>query len=696
MSQITVDSRSFPDVDHLEALVIHAATEYEINGYVEDFDGVEITDPEYDALYRKLQDLRPNSKAFKGTSPSTAGANGDVVVHDPPMTSINKADGDNKKGIYESWIQDCATRLGIKLGELEIVQTYKHDGVALRVNYVKGKLVSAGLRPRDGVNGTDVTRHAPNIIGVPKKLPLPLTLSLNGEIECRIDDFAAINAQRDTDGDEPYKNPRNYTAGCVGRDNPDETKHAMLRVAWYSITGFDEWQDYYTTELERAKWANSKEGLNLQDEEGKGFFVRVQKHKFDDLAKLEDFAAKLPYYVDGIVLKVNDLESQEELGHTGDDSVNPPRCALAWKFKEEEATAEIAHLEWKASRTGRVVPTAVFVKSVNLADTDVTRATVNNYGWASNLGIGAGTKVKVKKAGKIIPNVCGVVSDVVDDIGAPTHCPVCDTKLKLHTSDSGNKDLLCQNRNCGAKQVHSWIFFLQNLGAKGLGTSAMEKILTTGKVHTLADLYKLEESDLTANDLFSDRQATLALGTIWLVKFDKDNDKMKSTITKARGVKSRVEAWKFFAALGISGAGKTAGKALVQHYRDFDKIREASVDDLLKVDGIGQTTAEAIHDFFQNEDFVDDLLNYFDLELPKTGKLTGVNFVLTGSFTQGKKHWTQLIEDQGGNVQSSVGRDTNYLVQELGKSDGSLSAKEEKADKLGVPIISVSDLEKLL
>ncbi len=194
----------------------------------------------------------------------------------------------------------------------------------------------------------------------------------------------------------------------------------------------------------------------------------------ENLAKLEDFAANLPYYVDGIVLKVNDLESQEELGHTGDDAVNPPRCALAWKFKEEEATAEIAHLEWKASRTGRVVPTAVFVQSVNLADTDVTRATVNNYGWASNLGIGAGTKVKVKKAGKIIPNVCGVVSDAVDDIGAPTNCPVCDSKLNLHTSDSGNKDLLCQNRNCGAKQVHSWIFFLQNLGAKGLGTSAID------------------------------------------------------------------------------------------------------------------------------------------------------------------------------------------------------------------------------
>jgi len=696
MSQITVDSRTFPDVDHLESLVIHAATEYELNGYVEDFDGVEITDPEYDALYRKLQDLRPNSKAFQGTSPSTVSVKGDTVVHDPPMTSIAKADGDKKKQIYQDWMQGCADRLGVKLDELKIVQSFKHDGVALRVNYVKGKLVSAGLRPRDGVNGTDVTRHATNILGVPKKLPMPLTLSLNGEIECRIDDFAEINKERDANGDEMYKNPRNYTAGCVGRDDPSETKDARLRAAWYSITGFDEWQDFYTSEVERAKWATSPDGLNLQDDDGKGFFVHVRPHKFEDLAKMEDFAPQLPYYVDGIVLKVDNLEWQEDLGHTGDSNVNTPRSALAWKFKEEEVEAEIAHLEWKASRTGRVVPTAVFVTSVNLADTDVSRATVNNFGWASNLGIGTGTKVKVKKAGKIIPNVCGVISGAVKDIGAPTNCPVCDSKLKLHTSDSGNQDLQCQNKNCGAKHVHSWIFFLQNLGAKGLGTSAMEKILATGKVHKLSDLYTLTEDDLTANDLFSDRQATLALGTIWLVKFDKDNDKMKKLVERARGVKTKVEAWKFFAALGISGAGKTAGKALVQHYRDFNKIREASVDELLGISGIGQATAEQIHDFFEEEDFVDDLLGYFELELPKTGKLTGKNFVFTGSFTDGKKHWTQKVEDEGGNVQSSVRTSTDYLVQEHGKTDGSPSEKEKKADKLNVPVISVSDLEKLL
>lgn len=696
MCQIIVDGRSFPDTDHLETLVIHAATEYEINGYVEDFDGVEITDPEYDALYRKLESLRPESKAFEGTSPSIAGVSSGVIVHDPPMTSISKADGDQKKKIYEEWIKNCATRLDVNPDELEIVQSFKHDGVAIRINYEKGELVSAGMRPRDGVNGTDVTRHAANLIGVPKRLPLPLTLSLNGEIECWIGDFEEVNKKRDIDGDEPYKNPRNYTAGCMGRDDPKETNDAYLRVTFYSITGFEEWRDYYKTEIERAKWANGKDGLALQDKEGKGHFAQVRLHKFEDLAKMEEFAPDLPYYVDGIVLKVNDLEQQEDLGHTGDDAVNTPRSALAWKFKEEEVEAVIDHLEWNASRTGRVVPKAIFKQSVMLADTEVSKATVNNYGWATNLKIGAGTKVKVKKAGKIIPNVCGVISDTVDDIEAPEECPVCSSKLELHTSDSGNRDLLCKNKKCGAKQVHSWIFFLQNLGAKGLGTSAMEKILSTGKVQTLADLYKLTEEDLTENNLFSERQATLALATIWLLKFEKNNDKLKKNIENARNSKVSVEAWKFFASLGISGAGKTAGKSLVLHYRDFDKIRQASVDELLEIDGIGETTSESIYNFFQDEDFVDDLLEFFELQLPKTGKLTGVNFVFTGAFTEGKKHWTSAVENEGGNVQSSVGSSTNYLVQEHGKTDGSPSSKEKKADKLGVPIISISDLENLL
>jgi DNA ligase (NAD+) len=683
--------RTFQTPEDLEKLVIHAATQYEVNGFAEDFDGVEITDPEYDALVRLLKQSFPASKALKGTSPSQAVAKGKTVKHDPPMTSIDKADGtlDEKKEILNRWINRCAASLGINPSELKLAQSYKRDGVAIRINYEEGKLVSAGLRPRDGINGTTVTEHAKFIEGVPETLPLPLTLSLNGEIECHIDDFDKINQVRDDAGEEAYKNPRNYTAGCMGRDDASEVKDARLRITFYSITGLDEWENYYTNEIERAKWANSPQGLNLK------CFVQIRPFKFESLALMEEDAPKLPYYTDGVVLKVSDLSQQEALGHSGGDPVNPPCGALAWKFQEETAEAVVSSIEWNASRTGRIVPTAIFDIPFTLADTDNTRATCNNIGWMEAKGLGPGATVLVKKGGKIIPNIMAVLKPV-GSMGAPTNCPTCSTALKVHTSDSGNKDLICPSKECAAKHVKGWIFYITKMGGKGLGNSAMKKILHTGKVKTLADLYKLTVDDLLTVD-FSERQATLALATIFNTEPVKDNDALKKKIEKVRSEKIQIEAWKFFAALGISGAGETAGKALVQHFRDFDKIRSASVDDLLSIAGIGDTTAQAIFDWFlENNPLIDELLQFVELQLPKTGKLSGKNFCLTGAFDQGKKHWEALIEAQGGNIQSSVGSQTHYLVQQLGKNDGSPSEKEKKAAKLNVPVISIPDLENIL
>jgi DNA ligase (NAD+) len=695
--KIKVGNRVFDSVNELEILVIHAATEYEINGYAEDFDGVEISDVEYDELYRNLKKSCPKSPAFKGTSPSNTSVKGKTVKHDPPMTSIAKADGNEKQEIYLKWISDCAKRLGTNPKELEIAQSYKHDGVAIRVNYVKGKLHSAGLRPRDGVNGSDVTRHMKYIKGVPLELPDNFTLSLNGEIECWDEDFADVNNARDAAGEELYKNPRNYTAGCMGRDDAEENKEAGLRIAFYSITGFDEWQKYYTTEVERSEWANSNDGLDLQDEKGRGVFVQVRLHKFGDLIKMEEQSKKLPYYTDGIVLKINDLEQQFELGHTGDDSINSPRGSLAWKFEEETVEATVSSIEWNASRTGRIVPTAIFDTPFVLADTENTRATCNNYGWMEIQGLGPGAKVKCKKGGKIIPNIMEVL-EPVSNIDAPKKCPTCSTKLDLSLSSSGNKDLTCTNRDCGAKHVKGWMFYISKLGGKGLGLSNMEKILHTGKVKTLADLYDLTYEELIEGG-FTDRQALLALATIFMIPADKDkdNDKLLKQIEKARKGKHTIEAWKFFAALGIPGAGETSGKALISHYKDFDAIRNSSEEDLQSISGVGPTTAAAVVDYFEhNGDTVDRLLERFDLELPKTGKLTGKNFCLTGSFTLGKKHWQEKIENLGGNVQSSVGRGTSYLVQEHGKTDGSPSEKEVKAGKMGVLVISVVDLQKMI
>jgi len=565
----------------LEKLVIHLATQYDQGLSCVDFDGEPVSDAQYDALVKKLKVALPDSPAFSigSTSPSTFTPNGKLVVHSPPMTSIAKADGGDKVKIYENWIKDCCSRLNYTYPPPPdaFSQTYKHDGVALRINYVKGKLTSAGLRPRDGVNGIDVTENVKHVIGVPTQLPLPVTLSINGELECYKSDFDSVNAALAAAGEELRKNPRNHTYGSINQQkDPSKTADGKVRFCGYSITGFDDSAKYYTTELERAKWVNQV--LKVP-------FVRVNLHKFEDLAIMEDKSVGLDYEVDGIVLKVNNLEDQEQLGNSGDDPTGDPRGALAWKFAEECKIAEVKEIEWNTSRTGRVTPVAVFKDAIQLAGTSVSRATCSNIGWLRRMKIGVGTKVKVIKAGKIIPKVIEVMSGQASAY-TPIRCPACDASLSEVQGHGENVDLMCQSTNCTAKKVSSIAFYLTAMGTKGLGESKIELMVSNKLIKSLADLYTLSVDDLVQNDgsgepIFTVREALLALATIHMVKPVDDNVKLTTAIEKAVKKKKLVPAWQFFGSLGIEGAGKTVGKQLVEVYKDFDKIMEATEDELL-------------------------------------------------------------------------------------------------------------------
>lgn len=679
-----VANRNFSSVEQLESLVILLATQYRRAEPCEDFDGVPVSDGDYDEMYATLKKLNSKSKAFEGTDPGEDAPRGKIVIHDPPMTSIAKADGDDKQKKYDAWITECRNALGGT--SVEFVQSWKRDGNAVRANYKRGKLVSVGTRPQGGIEGTDVTGHAKYIKGVPQKLALPLTLSLNFEVECWKEDFQAINAERDAAGLEPYANSRNYVAGQMGRDDPEDMKNSRLRATFHSISGFDEADQYYTTEIECAKWANGKDGLNL------GCYVQVQPHRFEDLAKMEAEAPSLPYDVDGIVLKVNDIGLQQYMGHHGDNPVKEPRGAIAWKFAEKTAIATNDHLEWNTSRTGRVVPTAVFVESVELAETNVSRATCNNFKWAKDRKIGKGTRLEIKKAGKIIPNVVKVVDGEVKKFVYPEKCPVCKGSLTIKTSKSGSEDLMCLNDDCPAKHVEGWVFYFQNLGCKGLGASAMEKILASGEVHDLYDFYNLSHSQLEKVG-FSKREALLAIATIWMVDpKGKDDHELFADILGAKGHQLPVQGWKFFAALGIPQVGKTAGKSLLEHFGTMEKIMAASEDELTEVSGIGPISAESICTYFaKNRRMVKDLLLRVELQLPKQGSLNGKTFVVTGSVEEGRDALHEQIEQHGGKWSKSVSRTTDYLVT----GDNVGKKKTDDAAKLGVKVITVEQLKAM-
>jgi DNA ligase (NAD+) len=418
----------------------------------------------------------------------------------------------------------------------------------------------------------------------------------------------------------------------------------------------------------------------------------VNLHKFEDLATMEAMINDLSYEVDGIVLKVNNLEDQEQLGHSGDDPTGDPRGALAWKFAEESKIAVVKEIEWNTGRTGRVTPKAIFEQGIQLAGTTVSQATCNNYGWASRMKIGVGTHVKVIKAGKIIPKVIEVVKNPVNTLIYPYHCPVCLENLEVVTGNDDNQELVCNNLNCAARNVKTYLFYLTSLGAKGIGESALERIIASGKAKFLDEIYNLTIDDLISTGEFTERQATLAIATIHMVKPVADNDKLKAAIEKARNKPKTFQAWQFFGALGISGAGKTAGKALVDHFGDFDKVRKANIDELVVVDGIGAKTAEYIQHWFEiNSDMLDRLLTHVELEYPTVGKLSGKTFVLTGSFDLGKSYWEQKIDELGGKISNSVGSKTDYVV--AGPKAGS---KLDKAKEKGIPVIDVQELETML
>lgn len=675
-------------VNELKDLIKHLDTQYHVLNEEEclDFDGNIVSDNDYDLIRLHLESIAPNDEIFKQVHAGEEIEEGlKKVKHHPPMTSISKANGtlEEKKSILNKFINDCCKELNYN-DNSHFAQAYKRDGVACRIYYEKGELKHVGLRPRNGINGEDVTENAKYVKGIPQKLNLPLTLSISGELECHISDFNKVNEKRKENGEETRANPRNHTAGSIRQfKDPKKTADGKIQFVGYSIENFDDYRKYYSTEIERAKWCNK---------ELKVPFVQVRPFKFDDLQMMEDNVPDLDYEVDGVIISVNDLEDQEQMGRHGDTPTGNPKGKIAWKFSEESAVVKVLDIRWQVGRTGKVTPVLNF-DAVKLAGTMVSQATGHNIGWLEREKISIGTDVRIIKSGKIIPKVIEVVGNSL----LPKHisrCPSCDDLLYRIVGDNDNVDLVCKCDKCPAKCISSLVFFLTSIGVKGLAESTVEKIVDSKLVKNFSDFFRLSFDDLKVTPL-SERQSLLALAAIHLIDNPskiKDNDVLLKKINAAKKDKLKIPGWQLFASFGIKSAGKSAGKALFDHFGNFERLRNADVDEIASIENIGQKTAEIIVDYFNaNSKEIDDLLNYIELDLPKTGKLSGMNFCFSGGFEEGKTYWEKRVEDLGGKCSSSVGRKTSYLVA----GDGS-GSKSDKALQLGVPILSIDDLKKML
>ena len=669
-----------------------------------------VTNTEYDDMRRELKKLRPKSSIFDDVSASTNNAPVKKVKHHPPLTSVEKAsheDLDEQKKMLFKWMADCAKGTPSVRGADQWVvkeeqyqnadlsypkgffyESYKLDGVALALYYKDGQLVQAGLRPRNGVDGEDVTEQVKFVDSIPQKLKLPVTCSIRGELICKLKDFEKVQKELSSAGEKLRANPRNHTAGGIRQfKEPSKVKKMRLSFIAYGIEGLA--KPPYKTETERADFCRNKLGVE---------FVEVFPFNFSYLAKMENNVPNLDYEVDGVIVGVDNLEDQEQLGRHGDRTNGNPKGKIAWKFREEFADKSADKILWQANRTGKITPVAEFNTPAPLAGTNVSRVTLHNLGFMIRNGITTGTVLRVIKAGKIIPKVIDVVSHK-GKIVPPSKCPSChgDTDVE-HTPGTATREemheLVCNNPHCPAKHVQGFCHYLATFGVLGLGDSKVTALVDNGAIANWSDFYTLDVATAMSCGL-SERQALLAIASIHMISAPekiKDDKELEKAIEKAQKHKKKLLLAKLLASFGMEGAGKSAGKALVEHFGSLDAILDASVADLETVQDVGTKTAQVIFDFLKdNKQQIQSLLQYVEPELPKTGKLSGLTFCFSGGFDEGKSHWEQVCENAGGKCASGVSSKVKYLV--AGEGSGS---KSDRAKELGIKILSIDDFKKMV
>ena len=692
--------------DKLEKVIAFLDTLYEQGEEcVHPDTGIVVTDGEYDAMRRELAALRPDSTLFQTATASELNSTVQKVVHDPPMTSIEKASHEDvatQEEMLFKWLTQSAQEAPVPVleGPQQTIpdktyqeqpviipqdyfyHAYKLDGVAIAIYYEDGKLVRAGLRPRDGINGEDVTAQVKYVQGVPNRLKNKVTCSVRGELICTHSDFAAVQAHLSEIGEKLRSNPRNHTAGGIRQfKDPSKTKLMRLSFVAYSIVGLA--NPPYRTEIERAAWCQEELGIP---------YTATEFFDFAQLAKMEADIPHLNFEVDGVIIGVNNLEDQEQLGRHGDPITGNPKGKIAWKFREEEATPVIKEIEWQTGRTGKIVAVAIF-DAVRLAGTNVSRATLHNAGFMERNQIALGSQIAVRKAGKIIPKVTRVIKGQAQP-KFPKQCPACGAKTTIEQGGTEDmRELVCTNKTCSAQSIYSLCHYLSTFGVLGVGESRVASLVEGGVVDIPADFYRFDLDDAMASGL-TKRQALLVLGGIHLIPTPEklEDDELEKRIETARKTKKPIPLSRLLAAFGIQQTGKSTGKALADHFKSFEKIRAASVEDLEAVPDVGEKTAQWIHDYLQEHQVeIDDLLRYVEPELPKTGKLTGKTFCFSGGFEKGKKHWEQIVTDLGGKCSGTVSKKTDFLV-----AGGGSGSKSEKAKQLDIPIINVEQLQEML
>ena len=633
-----------------------------------------VTDLTFDQLLKELQALEQANPQYNDPNSPTQRVGGNItknfptVVHAERMYSLDNTYSPQELG---DWIKRIEKRIGSPVNDFTC--ELKFDGASINMTYVNGALEKAVTRG-DGTQGDEVTANVKTIKNVPLRLQgdFPERFDIRGEIILPLEGFKQLNEKRLAVGEEPYRNPRNTASGSLKLQDSTETAQRPLECFFYALAGDLPYSTHWEGLTKARLWGftvpNSMQAVSSIEE------------MLDYIKKWGDQRDTLPFEIDGVVIKVNSIDVQEQLGFTA----KSPRWAISYKYKAEQVSTRLNSVSYQVGRTGAITPVAN-LEPVLLSGTIVKRASLHNADQIEKLNLRVGDYVYVEKGGEIIPKIMGFDPERRGDLAAAIqyieHCPDCGSPLERI---EGEAQHYCINdANCPTQIIGKIQHFVgrKAMDIEGIGSETVSLLYQQGLILTIADLYRLTADDLLPLERMAQKSVDNLLAGVAASK--------KQPFAKV------------LFGLGIRHVGETVAKRLVKHFGSMEALANASYEALLAVDDVGEKIVESLQAYFANpqqQEMIHALRGFgltlaAEVKQQASNQLEGKTIVVSGVFERmSRNELKQLIEDHGGKVGSSISGKTSFVV--AGASMG--PAKKEKAAQLGVPLLSEEDFLNML
>lgn len=625
-----------------------------------------VTDEEYDAVYDELTRLENESGIRLPDSPTQR--IGDIIIEKfEKHKHINKLFSLDKSQTLEGLI-DFDNRIKRELGKAEVdyIVELKFDGLTISLTYVDGALTVASTRG-NGLVGENVTEQIKRIPSVPLTINAPGTLEVQGEAIMPLSALADYNNRNNV---EKLKNARNAAAGAIRSLDTSAIRERGIDAYFYNVNYSSDVTFEYDLDIKKFLKDNR---FKVSHEI---YHCNSIKEVLKKVTEIDNMRVNLDFLIDGIVIKVNNIQDRLSLGYTN----KFPKWAIAYKFEAEESYTKLIDVIWNVGRTSKVTPSAI-LEPVDIGGVTVSRATLNNYDYIKSKNIKINSDVLIRRSNDVIPEILRADTNLYEgiEIVKPVHCPSCGSELY----DEGAHSFCPNTLSCKPQLVAKLTHFVSKdaMGIDGLSEKTIEKLFEVHNFTSISSFYELTEDDLIQLEGFKDK-------------------KIKNTLDAIETSKS-VEFGNFIYALGIPNVGSKTASDLAKYYNDITKLINSNIDELLEIPDVGPKTAESIVRFFGNSITIKEIENLFvhgveiiyNLETTKSeNTFMDLTFVITGSFENvNRRDIEDKITEHGGKISSSVSRKTDYLV--LGENPGS---KYDKAVTLGTKIISLEEFNKML